>query len=720
MGRLTKASLLVSAVLFTLIVLLTSASSSSSSAVAVAAAAAPSSPASAPSDHGSSKKLPKLATHDGLRKLTESNFTLTQQGSWLIEFFSPSCAHCKQFGPTWSELNVNKDNLRSWYPQAPFTLAQVDCMAQKDVCIKEGVQFFPRLTLYVDGVQAVSEYSGERTYEEVSAYIDKHASAYRKLKGVLDRIAPPETSQPSIPPTPASTAETKEAVVSSAGNASPVVGEQNPSPSASAATTPPQEVGAEGPNSKGQLISFGGAEIGSKEALAQWLQKGSGKGPTFVKFFAPWCPHCKAMAGAFKELGASLKDRINVVEVDCEANRAVCDIYQIRGYPTLRLYNDGQMTEYKGGRNHDAMLKWALKAGSNNGVREIDAEELFHVAKKDEVFFLYLHSPATPEEEEAMVEEAGKSLMGTNLQMYTSLDPKLLDIYSNSLTRITDPDQPGLVSTSGLLVFKDHQLDRVVKSLWPSTFATTLSRQEKVKNIQTWISRNRYPTLTEVNGASFQDVINNETGNLVVLAALSDLHHGGVSTTDSGIGARLRDEELRKIREIAAFSKTFHDAEIAEGLVWAWIDADRWASALKKLYNQKPKDFPALILIDGLKLEYYPLPTRPSSFSKPTGSWLDKEEVLEAIQMAIEGKVKPKSSRSYLDRGLRGAGGAVDNFIVLTSTHPYYSLGFIAFLLVSLFIYLRKVSKSPSSSINSSKDPTLPMSYQRSGPVKAD
>ena len=40
------------------------------------------------------------------------------------------------------------------------------------------------------------------------------------------------------------------------------------------------------------------------------------KGMTFIKFFAPWCGHCKAMATAWEEF-ADAVDNVNVAEVDC-------------------------------------------------------------------------------------------------------------------------------------------------------------------------------------------------------------------------------------------------------------------------------------------------------------------------------------------------------------------------------------------------------------------
>lgn len=67
----------------------------------------------------------------------------------LIEFFSPYCQHCKKFLPTWLELVTNKGHLRTDYPDAPFTLAQVNCFAQQDICVSEKVPHVPRLSVLV-------------------------------------------------------------------------------------------------------------------------------------------------------------------------------------------------------------------------------------------------------------------------------------------------------------------------------------------------------------------------------------------------------------------------------------------------------------------------------------------------------------------------------------------------------------------------------------------
>jgi thiol-disulfide isomerase/thioredoxin len=83
----------------------------------------------------------------------------------------------------------------------------------------------------------------------------------------------------------------------------------------------------------------------------------------FVKFFAPWCETCQAMAMDFKHVAIDWKDHeIGLVaEVDCEGidSEDICDDYEIADLPTI-LYGDRTYLQtYEGDHTYEAMSAFA-------------------------------------------------------------------------------------------------------------------------------------------------------------------------------------------------------------------------------------------------------------------------------------------------------------------------------------------------------------------------
>lgn len=73
------------------------------------------------------------------------------------------------------------------------------------------------------------------------------------------------------------------------------------------------------------------------EKLTQ-LNTGSTTGDWFIKFYAPWCGHCKRLAPTWEEVATELKGEVNVAKVDVTQNRALGKQYGIKGFPTLLLF----------------------------------------------------------------------------------------------------------------------------------------------------------------------------------------------------------------------------------------------------------------------------------------------------------------------------------------------------------------------------------------------
>ena len=77
----------------------------------------------------------------------------------------------------------------------------------------------------------------------------------------------------------------------------------------------------------------------------------------FVKFYAPWCGHCKKLAPVWDELAEKLQDE-NVVIAKYDATANENEDLNIKGFPTLKYYKNGNAIDYSGGRDLDSLVKF--------------------------------------------------------------------------------------------------------------------------------------------------------------------------------------------------------------------------------------------------------------------------------------------------------------------------------------------------------------------------
>ncbi|CAL6028489.1 Protein_disulfide isomerase PDI2 [Hexamita inflata] len=78
----------------------------------------------------------------------------------------------------------------------------------------------------------------------------------------------------------------------------------------------------------------------------------------FVKFFAPWCGHCQALAPVWEEIATEYKG-VEFVEVNCDDNSELCGKYGVSGFPTLKFFDGEQVIDYNGARTKDAIVLFA-------------------------------------------------------------------------------------------------------------------------------------------------------------------------------------------------------------------------------------------------------------------------------------------------------------------------------------------------------------------------
>jgi thioredoxin 1 len=64
--------------------------------------------------------------------------------------------------------------------------------------------------------------------------------------------------------------------------------------------------------------------------------------PVLVDFFATWCGPCQMLLPVLNQVTESLKDRITIIKIDVDKNQEIAQKYQVRGVPTLILFQKGK------------------------------------------------------------------------------------------------------------------------------------------------------------------------------------------------------------------------------------------------------------------------------------------------------------------------------------------------------------------------------------------
>lgn len=86
-----------------------------------------------------------------------------------------------------------------------------------------------------------------------------------------------------------------------------------------------------------------------------WDSSVAGK-TVFLKFFAPWCGHCKKMKPAWDELSETyLESDVVIAEVDCTSDKELCDEAGVKGFPTLKYGDADNLEAYEGGRDYASL-----------------------------------------------------------------------------------------------------------------------------------------------------------------------------------------------------------------------------------------------------------------------------------------------------------------------------------------------------------------------------
>jgi len=105
--------------------------------------------------------------------------------------------------------------------------------------------------------------------------------------------------------------------------------------------------------SKLVLLTLAATASAMELTPSTWDEHTAGK-TVFLKFFAPWCGHCKAMKPAWDSLMNEYEssETILIADVDCIGEgKALCETVGVKGFPSVKYGDPAALEDYEGARD---------------------------------------------------------------------------------------------------------------------------------------------------------------------------------------------------------------------------------------------------------------------------------------------------------------------------------------------------------------------------------
>ncbi|MDD2985289.1 thioredoxin [Flavobacterium sp.] len=64
--------------------------------------------------------------------------------------------------------------------------------------------------------------------------------------------------------------------------------------------------------------------------------------PVLIDFFATWCGPCQQLGPILKQVKEVMGERISILKIDVEKNEQLAAQYQVKGVPTMLLFQNGK------------------------------------------------------------------------------------------------------------------------------------------------------------------------------------------------------------------------------------------------------------------------------------------------------------------------------------------------------------------------------------------
>ncbi|KAL3844789.1 hypothetical protein ACJIZ3_002192 [Penstemon smallii] len=190
-----------------------------------------------------------------------------------------------------------------------------------------------------------------------------------------------------------------------------------------------------------------------------------------VEFYAPWCGHCKSLAPEYEKAASILSSHetpIALAKVDAneEANKELATLFQIQGFPTIKILRNGgkSIQDYNGPREADGIVEYLKKQVGPASAEIRSVEDAASLIDEKNVFIVGVFPKFSGEEYDNFMTLAEK--LRSDYSFGHTLDAKLLprgELVNKPTLRLLKPFDELFVD------FQDFQVDAMEKFIGEAT-----------------------------------------------------------------------------------------------------------------------------------------------------------------------------------------------------------------------------------------------------------
>jgi len=111
-----------------------------------------------------------------------------------------------------------------------------------------------------------------------------------------------------------------------------------------------------------------------------------------LEFYAPWCGHCKSLEPEYKKAAEILLNEnssIRLAKIDANENTEIANLYEVKGYPTIKFLKNGERIEYNGGRTAVEIVQWLKKKTGPSSVQLDTVADVEKFKTNSDYVFVY-------------------------------------------------------------------------------------------------------------------------------------------------------------------------------------------------------------------------------------------------------------------------------------------------------------------------------------------